>query len=110
MELGQEKIGSLRSRLTKGAAGTFGLNVAGTGLSFIASVLLARLLGAKDFGTYAYAMTWVGFLSFLTVLGFDKLLIRNVATYQTTSSWGLMRGLIRLANQLVFWVSLFSSL
>lgn len=110
MPLSQAKVGSLRNRLIKGATGTFGLNVAGTGLSFIASVLLARLLGAKDFGAYAYAITWVGFLSFITVLGLDKLLIRNVATYQTTSSWGLMLGLLRLANRLVFWVSLGLSL
>lgn len=110
MSLAEEKVSSLRKRLIKGAAGSFALNVAGTGLSFIASVLLARLLGAKDFGTYTYAITWVGFFSFITVLGFDKLLIRNVASYQTQSSWGLMVGLLRLTNRLVLWFSIGLSL
>jgi O-antigen/teichoic acid export membrane protein len=110
MSVAEEKVSSLRKRLIKGATGSFALNVAGTGLSFIASVLLARLLGAKDFGTYTYAITWVGFLSFITVFGFDNLLIRNVALYKTQSSWDLMAGILNLANRLVLWLSFSVSL
>jgi O-antigen/teichoic acid export membrane protein len=98
-------VSSVRKRLIKGATGSLALNVVGIGLSFIASVILARLLGAKDFGTYSYAITWVGFLNIITVFGFDNLLIRNVASYKTQSSWELMAGILNLANRLVLWLS-----
>ena len=48
--LKKEKANSLSSHLTRGAAGTFGLTVGATGISFIISVLLARLLGAAGYG------------------------------------------------------------
>ncbi len=83
--------------IARGAAGTFGLKIANTGFLFLASLILARLLGPKGLGAYAYAMSWVAVLSILATLGFDRLLAREVAIYRTTSKWAPMRGLIRHA-------------
>jgi len=96
----------LSSLLIKGSIGTFALKVASTGLAFIISVLLARFLGAKGYGIYAYVMAWVGLLAVPATLGLDKLLVREVSVYQTQSAWGLMRGVLRRANQAVVVVSL----
>ncbi len=98
--------GNLKQRLIKGAAGTFGLKIAGTGLSFITGIFLARLLGASDFGIYTYAFAWTQLLILVGTLGLDKLIVREVAVYQTKSNWSLLRGLLKWANLIVFLVSM----
>jgi O-antigen/teichoic acid export membrane protein len=102
----KEKASTLKGRLARSASGSFGLRIASTGLSFITGVLLARLLGATGYGTYTYAMAWVGLLAVPGALGLDKLLVREVAVYETKSEWCLMKGLLRWANQAVLIVSL----
>ena len=96
---------SLKQRLIKGVAGTFGLRIAATGLSFITGILLARLLGASGFGIYTYAFAWTQLLILAGTLGLDKLIVREVAIYQTKSDWSLVRGLLQWANQIVLMVS-----
>jgi len=91
--------------LLKGSAGTFALKIISTGLAFVISLLLARLLGAKGYGIYAYTMAWVNLLGVLATLGLDRLIVREIAVYQTQSEWGLMRGLLRLSKQVVLVVS-----
>ena len=96
---------SLKHRLVKGVAGTFGLKIAATGLSFITGILLARLLGASGFGIYTYAFAWTQLLILAGTLGLDKLVVREVAIYQTKSDWSLVSGLLQWANQIVLMVS-----
>lgn len=96
---------TLKNPVAVGASGVFGLKIASTGLSFITGLLLARLLGTTGYGTYAYAITWVGILAVPGTLGMDKLLVREVALYETKSEWGLMRGLLRWANKVVLFAS-----
>ena len=103
--LAKEQQSSLKQRLIRGAAGTLGLRTAATGLNFITGILLARLLGASGFGIYTYAFTWTQLLSLGATLGLDNLIVREVAIYQSKSTWNLMRGLLRWANQIVLVVS-----
>jgi O-antigen/teichoic acid export membrane protein len=100
------KTDSLRNRLIRGAVGSFGLKIAGTGLTLVVSILLARLLGTEGFGVYAYAISWSSLLSIPATLGLDKLIIREVAIYRNQSNWGLMRGLLDWSNQLVLLFSI----
>ncbi|OGL42966.1 MAG: hypothetical protein A2042_03140 [Candidatus Schekmanbacteria bacterium GWA2_38_11] len=106
----KEDTDTLKGRLAKGAAGTFALKLIAAGLAFIISVLLARLLGVSGYGIYAYAIAWVNFLVVPAAVGLEKLLIRDIPTYQTQFKWSLMRGLIKLSNQAVLVVSLFIAL
>jgi O-antigen/teichoic acid export membrane protein len=99
------KFVGMKGSLARGASGTFGLKIVSTGLSFIIGLLLARLLGTTGYGAYAYAMTWVGLLAVPGALGLDRLLVREVAIYETKSEWCLMKGLLRWANQMVLIVS-----
>lgn len=96
----------LSTLLIEGSVGIFVLKIISTGLGFVISLMLARLLGAKGLGIYAYAFAWVGLLGVPSVLGLDKLLVRNIAAYHTQSAWGMMRGLLRRANQMVLIISL----
>lgn len=92
---------SLKSKIIKGVAGSFGLNIALSGLSFMISILFARFLGTVGLGTYSYATTWANILGIPARLGIDQLLIREVAIYRSKSQWGLLGGLLRWANSIV---------
>lgn len=106
MQPGSAKQQSLKNRLIKGAAGSFGLSMAHAGLGFLTHLLLARILGKIGFGMYAYAFSWVELLGITATFGLPQLLVREVAVYQTTSAWGLLRGILRWANQSVLMLSI----
>ena len=88
-------------RLLKRAAGTLGLRVSYTLLTFATNVVLARLLGPTGHGTYTYATSWAYLLAIPATLGFDGLVGREVAIYHTQLAWARMGGLLRWANILV---------
>ncbi|MEL6815977.1 MAG: flippase [Cyanobacteria bacterium J06598_3] len=96
----------LKSKIVKGIVGSFGLRLAYTGLTFTLSIVLARVLGTAGFGTYSYAVVWAFLLSVPATLGFDNLVVREIAVYQSQSSWPLMRGLLRWADRSVLAVAI----
>jgi O-antigen/teichoic acid export membrane protein len=104
--LGREESAGMRDRLMKGVSGLLSLRVAFGAMSFVLTVLLARMLGAQAFGTYSYALAWVMLLGAPAVLGMDQLLVREVAAYSVKSRWDLLRGILRAAN----WTVLITSL
>jgi O-antigen/teichoic acid export membrane protein len=90
----------LEGRIAAAAAGIFGLRILQTVFGVLISLALARLLGASGYGAYAFAITCVGVLSIPALLGFDTLLVRQVARYETQGEWPLMAGLLRRARQI----------
>jgi O-antigen/teichoic acid export membrane protein len=92
---------NLKNKLVKGAAGAFGLRLVYTGLTFLTSILLARILGSSGFGTYTYAVVWAYLLSVPATMGFDNFIVREIAVYQSQSFWGLTRGILSWANRAV---------
>lgn len=96
----------LGSKIVKGIVGAFGLRLAYTGLTFILNIVLARALGTAGFGIYSYATVWAFLLSVPATLGFDNLVVREIAVYQSQSSWPLMRGLLRWADRSVLAVAI----
>lgn len=97
---------NLKSRLIKGTVGSFGLSIAHAGLGFLSHLLLAQFLGKTGLGIYTYAFSWVELLGITATFGLPQLLIREVAVYQTTAAWGLLRGLLRWATRLVLALSI----
>jgi O-antigen/teichoic acid export membrane protein len=103
--VGKEESTAVRDRLLHGASSMLGLRIAFSGLSFLVTLLLARLLGAARFGAYSYAFAWVVLLGVPAILGMDQLLVREVAAYQAKAQWGRLRGLVHRANQAVLLAS-----
>jgi O-antigen/teichoic acid export membrane protein len=97
---------SLKARLIRGAGGTYALRVSNTGLKFLTSLVLARLLGADGFGVYNFAMAWLVLLTVPALFGVDRLLVRDLAIYHGRAAWGLMRGLLRFAGRMSLSVAL----
>ena len=106
VQLGIEERHYLKHKLVVGAVGSFGLKIAGSGLAFGLSVMLARCLGTVGLGIYAYAMTWTNLLSIPATLGIDQLIVRETAIYRARSQWKLMGGLLRWSTSIVLVTSL----
>ena len=83
----------------RGAAGMLALRTGQIGIEFLIGLLLARLLGASGYGAYAFAMSWVGLLGIPAALGFDRLVIREIARFKANAAWQPMRGILRRSSQ-----------
>lgn len=85
--------------LARKGATAFLLNASGMGLAFLLQVVLARLLGAAEYGHYAFVMTVATFLVFPAKLGFDTTIVRYAAAYREEKRWAEVKGLLRYANR-----------
>lgn len=95
------KTGSLRAHLIGSVTGTLGLNIFSKFISLVFGVLIARAMGASDYGVYAYAFAILELVKIPSSLGLPGLVTRNVAVYGTRHEWSSMRGLLIRAHQAV---------
>jgi O-antigen/teichoic acid export membrane protein len=96
------RINQAFAQLARGrvdAASTYVLQIISLGLGFVSQLAVARLAGISGYGVYAYALAWSSIIVQPSLLGFDRLLVREVATYQKAGEFGLLRGLLRRSNQ-----------
>ncbi|CDX44157.1 Exopolysaccharide biosynthesis protein [Mesorhizobium sp. SOD10] len=71
--------------------------IGGAGLTSMAQLGIARLVGATSYGTYSYALAWSTVLATLSTLGFNMSLLRFVPEYRAAGRWDLARGVITFA-------------
>jgi O-antigen/teichoic acid export membrane protein len=90
---------SLGRMLLAKTIGNAGLNAATLALNFVIAFVLSRLLGARGYGAYAFAVALALLLVVPAVLGLPPLVVREVAANLVSGSLGLVRGIIRLSNQ-----------
>ena len=93
-------------RLARAAAGSFGLSVIQTAIVTITTIVLARVMGVSDYGSYAFVVATVTLLGVPAILGVDRLLVRDLAVYVGDHSYGLARGLLARATQQTLVMSL----
>ncbi|MGI0134866.1 MAG: polysaccharide biosynthesis C-terminal domain-containing protein [Candidatus Micrarchaeaceae archaeon] len=67
-------------------------------LSLLVTVVLARTLGPKDYGLYAYVFSLVSFLAVPIEYGLPSLVIRETAKGELTAKWNLVKGVWRWSN------------
>jgi len=104
--LNRKDTDTLRAHMVRGTVGSFALKVVNTVLAFGTSLLLARLLGAKEYGVYAYAISWASLLSVPAVIGLNTLLVREVAKYKALEDWSSLRGILRWSDRAVLLTSI----
>ena len=97
---------NVRAVILHGALGTVFVKAGGLGLAFLVSVVLARLLGSSGYGAYAYAVSWAMLLSVPAVVGFDILLVREVARHSASGKGGTSIGLLRWSTRFVVVMSM----
>jgi O-antigen/teichoic acid export membrane protein len=78
------------------------IQIVGAGVTYGVQVLLARLLGASHYGTYAYVIVWVGFAALVAGLGFPAASIRFLPVYRIRKDWPRFHGFVREASRATF--------
>ena len=84
--------------VARGTAGVAAPLLLGFGVSFVLSVVLARRLGAAQFGAFAYVLSCVTVLGAAALFGVDVFLARDIPRHYATAGWGQLRGAVRWAN------------
>ncbi|MGX2039504.1 oligosaccharide flippase family protein [Methylocaldum sp. MU1018] len=85
--------------LIRSAIGSFGLRLAGIGLSFAAQATTARFMGSDNYGLFVYAFAFTPILAWLAQLGLVQTSIRYVSIYNSQQDWSAIRGFIAFANR-----------
>lgn len=101
--------GQLRAVL-QGAAQVLAIRVLGAGLTYASMVLLARWLGAYDFGIYAYVLVIVMLLGLAFSFGFSSSGLRFVSSYLARKKLQRLSGFLRHTFTIVLLLSLVGSL
>lgn len=87
--------------LTRRAGLALILIVAGTPVSYLAHVFLARWLGTGAYGVFAFVMTWAPLLTVLAAFGVPTTALRFLAAYTAREMPERMRGMIEGGRVLV---------
>lgn len=101
---------SLKSELLRGGGGVVVLKCLNIILALTSGVFLARVLGPKHLGEYTFALTVIIMMSLPIKAGVNTLLVREVSKNQMMHKWGLIRGLLRVANTFCFFYSVLVAL
>jgi len=83
--------------LLSGSTGSLVLRACALVFRVLLSVQLARMLGASGYGAFAFAITWLTFLSIPATMGLDQVVWRYAAVYYEGKSWPVLKGLLRFA-------------
>lgn len=75
---------------------------AGLLIIFSIQVLLARLMGPKQFGHYAVITTILLLLSTFSTFGFDSTAVFFLRHYINEKNYGMAKGFIRYSNRFIF--------
>ncbi len=96
---------SLGRVLLTGAGANLGVTVAGQAVALGLQLLLARWLGAQEYGVYTYSLMIVTLAALLGRLGTDTALVRFVAHYRREDELGLLRGILSWGDRQVLAVT-----
>lgn len=71
---------------------SFLMRFGGLFFQFVGSILIARMLGAQEYGAFTYAATWAVFVGTFLPLGLGELSIRELPTYLTQKKFANING------------------
>ena len=95
----------LLAALFRGTAIALGVQILGIAVTYTMQVLLARWMGATQYGVYDYVISIGTFLGFLAGLGLPNSLLRFIPQYSVEQDWGKLRGIIWGSWRYVFFSS-----
>jgi len=74
------------------------IRIAGAGLTYLSHVMLARWMGAFEFGIFAYAWVWVTIIGYIAPLGISGAVVKFLPDYLARGKWRRARGLISFSR------------
>ena len=92
----------MKSRRTSGLLATvvtgtglaLGIRVLGVALGYVSEVILARMLGASDYGVYSLVIAWITLIALFALLGMHHVVVRFIPEYIAREDGGRLRGII----------------
>lgn len=81
---------------------TLAIRVAGAALAYLAQVLMARWMGAHDYGIFSVVWTVVMILALFACLGFSSSPGRFIPLYRAEGALALLRGYLLTSRVMVF--------
>jgi len=93
--------------LKRGAFGAFWVQVVGAAAGVLVHLAIARMIGADEYGRFAFVLSWIGVLAVVAQFGQDTSVVRFIPEYVHHGDWaralGLRRGvgLLVLANSIL---------
>lgn len=90
------------ARSGRGALFAFAIRIASALLAFLSQILLARWMGAFEFGIFTYGWVWVLVLGSLVSIGFATSVMRFLPQYREQQKWELFHGFLRAGRMIVF--------
>jgi O-antigen/teichoic acid export membrane protein len=87
------------------ASTAFAIRIFAAGLAFAAQVLLARWMGAYEFGIYVYVSTWVMVIGGLVDIGIASSAQRLIPQYSEKGAWAPLRGFLSGGRWMVFFLA-----
>lgn len=80
--------------LFKGTAIALIVQISGIAVTYTMEVLLARWMGAVEYGIYEYVISIATFTGFIAALGLPNSLLRFIPEYSVKQDWGRLRGIV----------------
>ncbi|MHA7776166.1 lipopolysaccharide biosynthesis protein [Roseibium sp. M-1] len=96
--------GTERHAAGRMAVSTFMVRIAGAALAYLTQIVLARLMGAHDYGIYSVAWTFVIVLGVMACGGFSTSASRFLPQYRQIRDFDRLRGFLRASRQLAFFL------
>lgn len=84
------------------ALSTFAIRVGGAFLAYVSQIILARLMGAHDYGIFSVAWTWIVVLGVMACSGFSSSATRFVPEYNETGDMDRLRGFLLASRTIAF--------
>jgi len=109
-EPGRVTSGELSKLIVRGGAWSLAISATGAALSLGVHLVLARTLGAEEYGRYVFALAWMNVLMLVGKFELDTASVRFVGAYSGTEQWSFLRGFLRRSGQIVGGVSVAISL
>jgi O-antigen/teichoic acid export membrane protein len=82
-------------KVLDGAAHVLAIRMTGAALTYFSMALLARWLGAFQFGIYAYVWVWIITLGIALPLGYNSTVLRYIPAYLARGQWRRAEGFLR---------------
>lgn len=89
------------AQVVQGAAVVMGIRIAGAAITLMSQVLLARWMGAFEYGIFAYVWVWVIILGILAPMGFGTSTLRFVPDYRINAKWRRLAGILDASWRMV---------
>lgn len=110
----QNKVADWKKRLKgqdtlaqfiRGSSGSLVARVFSSAVALGATLVLTNLLGASEWGDYAYAVSWLTTLVLFGRFGFNKSATRYLATYISRKEWPRLRGFLHYSQRTTYKIS-----